>query len=200
MHDVIDATYGYMHNKDETYLRRVVKPLEALLVSHKRIIIKDSAVSRRSFLSPFTSLFCRSTPFVTERNCCCRVFFVTKTESNWTNKSSLQRRKAKRWLWASRWWPRRRWRPAITASLRKSNVSSWNETRIHANGATGLWSVPSRLHLLSSLNRISLFRHRRRNWWLKMEFWANSANQRNKRRRTGEKCFTMSVQHRPLPK
>lgn len=44
MHDVIDATYAYMHNKDESYLRRVVKPLEALLVSHKRIIIKDSAV------------------------------------------------------------------------------------------------------------------------------------------------------------
>ncbi|CAF3740250.1 unnamed protein product [Rotaria sp. Silwood1] len=45
MHDVIDATYGYMHNKDESYLRRVVKPLEALLISHKRIIIKDSAVN-----------------------------------------------------------------------------------------------------------------------------------------------------------
>ncbi|CAF1600531.1 unnamed protein product [Adineta ricciae] len=45
MHDVIDATYAYMHNKDENYLRRVVKPLEALLVSHKRIIIKDSAVN-----------------------------------------------------------------------------------------------------------------------------------------------------------
>lgn len=45
MHDVIDSTYAYMHNKDETYLRRVVKPLEALLVSHKRIIIKDSAVN-----------------------------------------------------------------------------------------------------------------------------------------------------------
>lgn len=45
MHDVIDSTYAYMHNKDETYIRRVVKPLEALLVSHKRIIIKDSAVN-----------------------------------------------------------------------------------------------------------------------------------------------------------
>ena len=45
MHDVVDATYSYKHNKDESYLRRVVKPLEALLVSHKRIIIKDSAVS-----------------------------------------------------------------------------------------------------------------------------------------------------------
>lgn len=49
MHDVVDATYAYMHNKDETYLRRVVKPLEALLVSHKRIIIKDSAVCFKYF-------------------------------------------------------------------------------------------------------------------------------------------------------
>ncbi len=49
MHDVIDATYAYMHNKDENYLRRVIKPLEALLVSHKRIIIKDSAVCKRKF-------------------------------------------------------------------------------------------------------------------------------------------------------
>lgn len=45
MHDVIDSTFAYAHNKDETYLRRVIKPLEALLVSHKRIIIKDSAVN-----------------------------------------------------------------------------------------------------------------------------------------------------------
>ena len=29
----------------ESYMRRVVKPLEALLVSHKRIVLKDSAVS-----------------------------------------------------------------------------------------------------------------------------------------------------------
>lgn len=49
MHDVIDATYAYLHNKDETYLRRVIKPLEALLVSHKRIIIKDSAVWKTIF-------------------------------------------------------------------------------------------------------------------------------------------------------
>jgi len=45
MHDVIDAQYTYDHYKDETYLRRVIKPLEALLVSHKRIILKDSAVN-----------------------------------------------------------------------------------------------------------------------------------------------------------
>jgi H/ACA ribonucleoprotein complex subunit 4 len=45
MHDLIDAQYAYDHYKDESYLRRVIKPLEALLVSHKRIIMKDSAVN-----------------------------------------------------------------------------------------------------------------------------------------------------------
>ena len=45
MHDVLDAQWMYDHNKDENYLRRVIKPLEALLTSHKRVVIKDSAVS-----------------------------------------------------------------------------------------------------------------------------------------------------------
>ena len=45
MHDVLDAQYLYDHQNDESYLRRIIRPLEALLVAHKRIIIKDSAVS-----------------------------------------------------------------------------------------------------------------------------------------------------------
>ncbi|XP_076435427.1 LOW QUALITY PROTEIN: putative H/ACA ribonucleoprotein complex subunit 4 [Babylonia areolata] len=45
MHDVKDAMYEYDHNKNEDYLRRVIKPLEALLTSHKRIFMKDSAVN-----------------------------------------------------------------------------------------------------------------------------------------------------------
>ena len=45
MHDVLDAQWVYDHEKDETYLRKVVKPLEALLVGHKRIIMKDTAVN-----------------------------------------------------------------------------------------------------------------------------------------------------------
>jgi len=45
MHDLLDAQYAFDHYKDESYLRRVIKPLEALLVSHKRIIMKDSAVN-----------------------------------------------------------------------------------------------------------------------------------------------------------
>lgn len=46
MHDVLDAQWQFDHNKDESYLRRVIFPLEKLLVSHKRLVMKDSAVSR----------------------------------------------------------------------------------------------------------------------------------------------------------
>lgn len=45
MHDVMDAQWLHDNHKDETYLRRVIRPLEALMMSHKRIIMKDSAVS-----------------------------------------------------------------------------------------------------------------------------------------------------------
>lgn len=45
MHDVLDAQYLYDNTKDETYLRRCIKPLECLLVNHKRIVVKDSAIN-----------------------------------------------------------------------------------------------------------------------------------------------------------
>ncbi|XP_062997793.1 H/ACA ribonucleoprotein complex subunit DKC1 [Elgaria multicarinata webbii] len=45
MHDVLDAQWQYDNNKDETYLRRVIFPLEKLLTSHKRLVMKDSAVN-----------------------------------------------------------------------------------------------------------------------------------------------------------
>ena len=45
MHDILDAQWAYENHKDETYLRRVIKPLEGLLIAHKRIFIKDSAVN-----------------------------------------------------------------------------------------------------------------------------------------------------------
>nr|CAG4644017.1 EOG090X07JL [Lepidurus arcticus] len=45
MTDVHDAQWLYDNHKDESYLRRVIRPLEALLTSHKRIIMKDSAVN-----------------------------------------------------------------------------------------------------------------------------------------------------------
>lgn len=48
MHDVLDAQWQFDHNKEESYLRRVIFPLEKLLVSHKRLVMKDSAVSLRS--------------------------------------------------------------------------------------------------------------------------------------------------------
>jgi len=45
MHDVLDAQWMYDNTKDETYLRRVVKPLERLLTGHKRLVVKDSSVN-----------------------------------------------------------------------------------------------------------------------------------------------------------
>ncbi|ETW05460.1 tRNA pseudouridine(55) synthase [Aphanomyces invadans] len=45
MHDVLDAQYAYDTYKDESYLRRIVRPLEVLLTTYKRIVVKDSAVN-----------------------------------------------------------------------------------------------------------------------------------------------------------
>jgi H/ACA ribonucleoprotein complex subunit 4 len=45
MHDLLDAQYVYDTNKDESYLRHAIMPLEILLVSFKRVVVKDSAVN-----------------------------------------------------------------------------------------------------------------------------------------------------------
>ncbi|XP_050216969.1 H/ACA ribonucleoprotein complex subunit 4-like [Mercurialis annua] len=45
MHDVMDAQWVYDNYRDESYLRRVVMPLETLLTSYKRLVVKDSAVN-----------------------------------------------------------------------------------------------------------------------------------------------------------
>jgi len=45
MHDVMDAQWMYDNTRDESYLRRVIRPLECLLVGYKRVVVKDSAVN-----------------------------------------------------------------------------------------------------------------------------------------------------------
>ncbi len=45
MHDVLDAQWVYDNYKDETYLRRVIMPLEVVLTNYKRLVVKDSAVN-----------------------------------------------------------------------------------------------------------------------------------------------------------
>lgn len=45
LHDVLDAQWLYDNQRDEAYLRTVIKPLETLLTSYKRIVVKDSAVN-----------------------------------------------------------------------------------------------------------------------------------------------------------
>ena len=45
LHDVLDAQWLHDNQRDESYLRSVVKPLETLLTTYKRIVVKDSAVN-----------------------------------------------------------------------------------------------------------------------------------------------------------
>lgn len=45
MHDLMDAQYTLDQYKDESYLRRVVMPLEVVLTGFKRVVVKDSAVN-----------------------------------------------------------------------------------------------------------------------------------------------------------
>ena len=44
-HDVLDAQWVYDHFSDESYLRRVIMPLESVLTNYKRLVVKDSAVN-----------------------------------------------------------------------------------------------------------------------------------------------------------
>ncbi|KAL9041969.1 MAG: hypothetical protein Q9214_003928 [Letrouitia sp. 1 TL-2023] len=45
LHDVLDAQWTWDNTRDESYLRTVIRPLESLLTSHKRIVVKDSSVN-----------------------------------------------------------------------------------------------------------------------------------------------------------
>ena len=45
LHDVLDAQWMYDHNRDESYLRSVIQPLESLLLTYKRVVVKDSSVN-----------------------------------------------------------------------------------------------------------------------------------------------------------
>lgn len=45
MHDLMDAQWVLDNLRDDTYLRRIVMPLEKLLTSYKRLVVKDSAIN-----------------------------------------------------------------------------------------------------------------------------------------------------------
>jgi len=45
LHDVLDAQWTMDNTRDESYLRKVISPLEGLLTSYKRLVVKDSAVN-----------------------------------------------------------------------------------------------------------------------------------------------------------
>jgi H/ACA ribonucleoprotein complex subunit 4 len=45
LHDVLDAQWSMDNQNDESLLRKVISPLETLLVGYKRLVVKDSAVN-----------------------------------------------------------------------------------------------------------------------------------------------------------
>ncbi|KAH8739879.1 hypothetical protein FG386_001696 [Cryptosporidium ryanae] len=45
MHDILDAQYLLDNFRDETYIRRIISPLELLLTEMPRIVVKDSCVN-----------------------------------------------------------------------------------------------------------------------------------------------------------
>ncbi|EFW99683.1 centromere microtubule-binding protein cbf5 [Grosmannia clavigera kw1407] len=45
LHDVLDAQWLYDNTRDESYLRKIIQPLESLLTGYKRLVVKDSAVN-----------------------------------------------------------------------------------------------------------------------------------------------------------
>ena len=45
MHDILDAQWLHDYFKNEDYLRRVIRRVEALLAKHKKITMKDSTVN-----------------------------------------------------------------------------------------------------------------------------------------------------------
>lgn len=45
MHDLKDAMWLYENYQDESYLRRVILPLEFLLTTYPRVVVKDSCVN-----------------------------------------------------------------------------------------------------------------------------------------------------------
>ncbi|KAK0392343.1 hypothetical protein NLU13_1839 [Sarocladium strictum] len=45
LHDVLDAQWMMDNTRDESYLRKIISPLETLLTTYKRLVVKDSAVN-----------------------------------------------------------------------------------------------------------------------------------------------------------
>lgn len=80
MHDVLDAQYLYDHHRDESYLRRVVFPLEKLLTSHKRLVMKDSAVGGTGGAWSIRSLYVTPIPYIT---CWFYMFYMSPAHSIW---------------------------------------------------------------------------------------------------------------------
>lgn len=79
LHDLLDAQWLYDNHADESYLRRVIMPLESLLVNYKRIFVKDSSVSFSNFI-----LLCFRKSHDRLKQLCCICCIPKKTDQNIT--------------------------------------------------------------------------------------------------------------------
>lgn len=84
---MLDSQWLYENNNDETYLRRVVRPLEGILTNYKRIFVKDSAVSIFINYVMFCiiniiKLIFRLMLFVMGLKLCCLVYYDMMMELN----------------------------------------------------------------------------------------------------------------------
>jgi hypothetical protein len=88
MHDVLDAQYAYDTVKDESYLRRIIRPLEVLLTTYKRIVVKDSAVNAVIYIHTYIYIYLY---IITLSFVCCIDFETFEIKRIATLKESLMK-------------------------------------------------------------------------------------------------------------
>ncbi len=136
LHDVLDAQWTMDNTMDESYLRKVIRPLESLLTTYKRIVVKDSAVNAVCYgaklmipgLLRYGELSRASS----------RLGMLIGLQSlalKCMKKSFSSQRKERQSLWVS---PRCRpsnYLPAITGWLQRSKDALWSEICTLDDGA-----------------------------------------------------------------
>lgn len=80
LHDVLDAQWVQDNTRDESYLRRVIRPLESLLTTYKRIVVKDSAVNALCYGA---KLMIPGLLRYGQSSCCSMSFFSIRCANDW---------------------------------------------------------------------------------------------------------------------
>lgn len=136
LHDVLDAQWSMDNTMDESYLRKVIRPLESLLTTYKRIVVKDSAVNAVCYgaklmipgllrYGEFPRASSRLGMLIGSQSLALRCM----------RKSFSSLRKERQSLWVSPRCRRSNYLPAITVWLQRSKDASWSEICTPDDGA-----------------------------------------------------------------